>query len=150
VILLDTNVLVYSVNSAVPQHVESRRLLQLCTGGTVPGVVVPQVLLEFYATTTSERRVRSPLTPKQASAEIDGFCRRLTLKPVPGDVISHLLSIVSTQPRTGQSIFDLFLIAQMRSHGIGDVCTYNVADFAFPGIRALEPQQLLALYPTGP
>lgn len=147
-ILLDTNVLVYSVNTAVPQHPASRSVLRLCASGRLPGVVVPQVLLEFYATTTSGRRVATPLSSQQARSAIDGFCRRLTVKPVPGDALPYMLTTLAAQPRIGQSVFDLFLIAQMRSLGIGDVCTYDVSDFSFPGIRALEPADVLAIYTT--
>jgi predicted nucleic acid-binding protein len=148
VILLDTNVLIYSVNKAAPQHAASRRVVRLCAAGSLPGVVVPQVLLEFYATMTSGRRVTTPLSPQQARDEMDGFCRRLTVKPVPADVLPHLLAAISVQPRIGQGIFDLFLVAQMKSLSIGDICTYNVADFNFPGIRALEPAEVLKLYPA--
>ncbi len=30
----------------------------------------------------------------------------------------------------------------MQCHGIADICTYNLADFALPGIRALAPAQV--------
>jgi len=150
VILLDTNILVYSVNRAAAQHAASRRVVRLCASGSVPGVLVPQVLLEFYATMTSGRRVTTPLTPVQARATIEGFCRRLTVKPAPSDVLSHLFVALSVQPRAGHGVFDAFLVAQMKGLGIGDVCTYNVADFNFPGIRALEPAQVLSLYGAMP
>jgi len=148
VILLDTNVLVYSVNRAAAEHADSRRIVRLSAAGTLPGVVVPQVLLEFYATMTSGRQVTTPLSPAQARAEVEGFCRRLTVKPVPTDVLSHLFASLSEQSPSGHGIFDVFLVAQMKGLGIGDVCTYNVAGFNFAGIRALEPAQVLALYPT--
>ena len=38
------------------------------------------------------------------------------------------------------------LAAQMRSHGIRTICTYNVRDFDVIGIRAIEPAQALAVY----
>ncbi len=145
-ILLDTNVLVYSVNKAAPQHADCRAVLRLCASSRVGGVLVPQVLLEFYAIVTSSRRVTTPLSAAQAISAIAGFRRRLTVKPVPGDSLAQLLNALSTQPVVGQSVFDLFLVAQMISLGIGDICTHNVNDFIFPGIRALLPAQLLALY----
>lgn len=148
-ILLDTNVLVYAINSAAPQHTDSRSMLRSCADGRVPGVVVPQVLLEFYATVTSGRRVPNPLTPQQARAEIDGLCRRLDVRPVPHDSLSGVLGALAASPRVGHGIFDLYLIAQMRSLRIADVCTYNVGDFAVPGIRALPPSDALAAYGEG-
>lgn len=147
-ILLDTNVLLYSVNRATPQHADARALLGFCAAGSVPGVVVPQVLLEFYAIATSSRRIARPLTPQQARTEIDGFCRRLAVRSVPVNSFDALLTLLDSRPVTGHQVFDHLLVAQMRSLGIGDICTYNAADFALPGIRALEPLQVLALYPV--
>lgn len=121
-------------------------MLRVCSAGRVPGVVVPQILLEFYATVTSGRRVATPLSSEQARAELEGFSRRLAVLPVPADSLAHLLAALTTHPRPGHGVFDLFLIAQMKSLGIGDVCTYNVSDFSYPGIRALEPDQALATY----
>jgi predicted nucleic acid-binding protein len=49
-------------------------------------------------------------------------------------------------PRRGQDVFDLVLVAQMRSHGIRTICTRNVRDFDVAGIRAIEPAQAVAVY----
>lgn len=46
-ILIDTNVLVYAVNTAAPQHEESRAFVEAARGGDFPAVLVPQVLLKI-------------------------------------------------------------------------------------------------------
>ena len=60
-ILLDANVLVYAVNADAPQHNATRAILDAALAGTIPGALVPQVLLEFFAVVTNARRVQAPL-----------------------------------------------------------------------------------------
>ncbi len=48
-ILLDTNVLVYALNTDAPHYADSRRIVEAALRGRVPGVLVPQVLVEAYA-----------------------------------------------------------------------------------------------------
>lgn len=144
-ILLDTNVLVYAVDADAPQHEPSFTVVQRALDGTIPGVVVPQVLLEFFAVVTHSRRVQHPLSPVQAWEQITLLrtgLRVLDLQPAALTVLGEL--VLGGRP-AGPAIFDLFLIAQMRTHGVATICTHNVPDFAgVPGIEALAPPDLLA------
>lgn len=65
-ILLDANVLVYAVNADAPQHSASRTVVRAAFDGQLPGVLVPQVLVEFLAVVANQRRVRYPLDPATA------------------------------------------------------------------------------------
>ena len=53
-ILLDTNVLVYALNKDAPQHRECRDVFDRTARGRLPGIVLPQVMLECYAVITKE------------------------------------------------------------------------------------------------
>lgn len=141
-ILLDANVLVYSITGAAPQHRHSRDVVQRAVNGEVAAVLMPQVLLEAYSIVTSPRRVNQPLTPQRACSWLKSLRSGLSVKPVPADALDEFDALVATHPRAGGDAFDLFLIAQMRCHGITDICTYNTSDFTVPGIRAFEPSQL--------
>jgi predicted nucleic acid-binding protein len=142
VILLDTNVLVYSISGAAPQHRDSRNVVRRAVDGDVPAVLMPQVILEAYSTVTSPRRVNQPLSPQQACAWLKSLRIALSVKPLVEAALDEFDALVASNPRSGADAFDLFLVAQMRCHGIADICTYNLTDFALPGIRALEPSQL--------
>lgn len=141
-ILLDANVLVYSVTSGSPQHRDSRDLVRRAAAGEVLAILVPQVLLEAYSTVTSPRRIDEPLSPRQAADWLSSLRRALEVRPVPRGSFEEFETLVATHPRAGSDIFDLFLVAQMRCLGISDICTYNTADFALPGVRAVEPSQV--------
>jgi predicted nucleic acid-binding protein len=142
VILFDTNVLVYSITGAAPQHQESRNAVQRAVDGDIAGVLLPQVILEAYTTVTSPRRVNQPLSPQEASIWLKSLRTALSVKPWPENALDELDSLVAAYPRRGGDIFDLFLVAQMKCHGMTDICTYNVSDFTLPGVRPLEPSQL--------
>jgi predicted nucleic acid-binding protein len=143
-ILLDTNVVVYTLDRSAPQHQECRRLLDLVQAGRVAAALLPQVIVECYSVLTSARRVAAPLPAEQARAALGALRRVLDVKPVPAGALPELDRLLARHPRLGADVFDLFLAAQMRCHGIEDICTYNVADFVLPGIRALTPSQVLA------
>jgi len=146
VILLDTNVVVYALDRAAPQHEETRRLLDGVQDGHIPAVLLPQVLVECYSVVTSTRRIASPLSPAQARAVLNALQRAIDVKPAPPDALPELDKLLARHPRRGADVFDLYLVAQMRCAGIADICTYNGADFALPGITALTPSEVLAAH----
>jgi toxin-antitoxin system PIN domain toxin len=148
VILLDTNVLVYAVNADAPQHPESRAVVRAAIAGVLEAAVVPQVLLEFFSVATHPRRTQHPLGPEAAWQDVATFRAALpVLDPRPG-ALSMLEELVVSRRPLGGAIYDLYLAAQMRSHGIGSVCTYNGSDFAgVPGISTVTPAEVLANLP---
>ena len=146
--LLDANVLVYAVNADAPQQSASRAVLQAAMLGRLLGVLVPQVLLEFFAVITNARRVQHPLPPEVAWSQVTLLRTSLPVLPIAPASLDVLDALVRDQRPTGAKVFDLFLVAQMRAHLVNTICTYNTADFAaVPGIAAVTPELLLASLP---
>lgn len=144
-ILLDANVLVYAINADAPQHGASRAVVDESMHGRVPGVLVPQVLLEFFAVVTNPGRVGRPLEPARAWQQVAALRSALPLLHPEQQVLTELDRLVSARQPTGGDIFDISLVAQMRAHGISRICTYNVRDFAaFAGVIAVTPEEALA------
>lgn len=142
--LIDANVLVYAVNASAPQHRASRAAVEAAMAGTLFAVLVPQVLLEFFAVVTNPRRVTHPLDPRTAWEQVEALRGNLRVLDVYATTLDALQELVQTTNVSGGRIFDLFLVAQMRQHRIDTICTYNTADFAdFAGIKAVAPEALL-------
>jgi predicted nucleic acid-binding protein len=136
VILLDTNVLVYATYARSPQHAPSKRVVDAVIQGTVPGVIVPQVLIEFMGVTTGPT-FATPLAVEDALLQVSVFHSQIrTLQP-PQRAFDEFEDIVRTVGRAGRRVFDYFLAAQARALGIDTICTYNVGDFA--GILQVTP-----------
>ncbi|MBI3974224.1 MAG: PIN domain-containing protein [Chloroflexi bacterium] len=112
-------------------------------------MLVPQVLLEFFAVVTSDSRVLQPLDAKKAWEQVAALRTGLPVLDPRQEALTISGQLIDEHTPVGGKVFDLFLAAQMRSHGIGTICTCNVTDFArVPGIDALIPEQILARYDT--
>ncbi|CAM3365178.1 PIN domain-containing protein [Hydrogenibacillus schlegelii] len=144
-ILIDTNVLVYAIDELAPQHAPSRKLIENARQGHIKAVLVPQVLLEFYAVVTG-KRVLTPLAPGTALEQIKAFRLSLPVLEVQEDALEWFAKMISERPNMrGGEVFDAWLVAQMKSLGISVICTYNTKDFVgFTGIVAHPPEELLS------
>lgn len=148
-ILLDANVLVYALNASVPQHEASRGAVTATLEGRLPGVVVPQVLVEAYAILTDARRVERPLEPSVAWGEIEVFrvgCPVLGWRDEAMDVLGRLVRDTALRDTAvrGQDVFDAMLVAQMEAHDVRTVCTYDAAGFRpFRWVHAVRPEDAL-------
>lgn len=145
--LIDANVLVYSIDEDAPQHPDSSAVIDAGLAGRLPAVVVPQVLLEFFATVTNSRRFNAPLSPEAAWLVVEMLQRGLKVLEVLPTVMGHLATLVQNRRPLGQTVFDAFLAAQVLSHGLGSICTYNTRHFSgIAGIEAITPEEALRRY----
>jgi toxin-antitoxin system PIN domain toxin len=140
--LVDTNVLVYALHPAAPQHAASRALVESANDPAAGLVVFPQMLAEFFVVVTNPRRVALAKTAEEALQAIEQFLTLpgLTLLPLPTDVVPGWIKLVRASPVTGGEVFDVQAAAAMLAHGIAAVYTYNTSDFrGFAGITPKEP-----------
>lgn len=140
--LLDTNVLIYAVIPAMPQHLASRALLDQAKAGGANLCVAPQNLIEFYAVVTDPRRVTQPRTSDEALQAIDDMMALpgLRLLPVPPDLISRWEQLLRQHLTTRKRAFDTQLVATMLGNQVTRIYTHNVADFQyFNQLQVLTP-----------
>lgn len=146
-ILLDANVLVAALDLRAAGHRAARAVVAAAQARQLPGVVVPQVLLEACAVLTDGRRVASPLAPRLAWMELDGLARTIPLLYPQRHALHEFARIIELHAPRSQAVFDAFLAAQMRAAGIGTICTYNISDFtAYEGINSETPDTTLARF----
>ena len=141
-IAVDANVLVYALYRDAPQHATSRACLERAQGGHLTLCFTSQTLAEFFSIVTSARRVSDPKTAQEAVGAIQSLMALpgATLLPVPADVTSRWLDLLSRHPVRAGAIFDLQLIATIMANGVEQICTFNRQDFEdFPGLQVLTP-----------
>ncbi|MDP2300433.1 MAG: PIN domain-containing protein [Actinomycetota bacterium] len=134
-ILVDTNVLVYSVDIRDLAKLERARkaLDALRTCGRL--VLSQQVLSEFARVTTE--RIPRPLTAGQATARVGEFARSTRVLPVTPAVIAEALGVAE---RTGRSFWEAQLIATARVHGVATIVSEDFEDGAVcEGVRFVDP-----------
>lgn len=149
--LLDANVIVFGFNPDSRQYRACRPLMEAVVARVIPGVLVPQVMLEAYAVMTDRRKTERPVPPISAWNEIATLARAVPVVYPQRHALHGLAGIVPSRRPAGQDIFDAFLVAQMRAAGIGTICTYNISDFAgYEGIIPEAPDALLARFGLTP
>ncbi len=149
-ILLDTNVLVYALDADAPQYKESRRIIEAALRGRIPGVMVPQVLVEAYAILTDAKRVKRPLPLAVAWQEMETYRLGLPVLPWHDRTLNALGDLLTQVEITGPDVFDAMLVAQMEAHGLRTVCTYNRDDFRrFRGLQAETPGTIARQFHLG-
>lgn len=138
--IVDTNVLIYALDTAAPQHAAARALLDAAREDTATLFVTSQILCEFYSVMTNPRRVARPRTAAEAMTVLSDMLTFLHVLPVPAGTIDRLLDLLRRRPVTGSDVFDLHIVAAMQANGIGRIYTFNVADFeAFPELSVVPP-----------
>jgi hypothetical protein len=141
-IAVDANVLVYAFYRDAPQHAASRAFLERAWQGGLALCLTSQVLAEFFSIVTNAKRVSDPRTPEEAVGAIHAILGLpgATVLPVPVDVTTGWLDLLSRHPKRGGAVFDLQLVATMMVNGVDRICTFNRADFeGFPGLQILTP-----------
>jgi predicted nucleic acid-binding protein len=142
-ILLDTNILVYAIQSDTPHHDASRQLMERVASGTLLACLFPQILLEFYAVITDARRMEKPATTDEGLELVKRFSTLCpVLQPSPA-ALNTLFSLAAESGVAGQRVFDVYIAAQMIDAGIQTICTYNIKDFAGYPVTALTPEGIL-------
>ncbi len=121
-------------------------MVQGALDGVIPAALVPQVLLECYSVMTRPSGYRRAISPNDLLTEMRAWRSGIPVLDVKVEALDELERLVHSSRRAGGRVYDLFLIAQMRTHGIREICTVNVRDFRFPGIHAYLPEEALARY----
>jgi predicted nucleic acid-binding protein len=122
--LLDTNILVYSVNREAPEHVRVEELIKKGLHAGSSFVVAHQNLLEFIAVLTRAYGIAPPRALSDAHAFASVF-----------EVISPLPTTFQTFTQLVQKIkrpsypFDAYLAATMFDNAVRRIITNNAKDF---------------------
>jgi uncharacterized protein len=141
-VAVDANVLIYALYRDAAHHVASRAFLERAQRGELTLRLTSQVLAEFFSIVTSAKRVSNPKTPEEAAAAIEAMLAipGVTILPVPSDVTSRWLDMLSRHSVRGGAIFDLQLMATMAANRVERISTFNREDFeGFPGLQILTP-----------
>ena len=142
-ILIDTNVLVYSINSSAPYHHQCKMLAEAVKAKKIPGVIFPQILHEFFSIITNERRVEKPLSSLQALEQVKIIKKIFLIQNPPLDYLNYLENLIKEHNLRGVDIYDASLVAQMLSLKISTICTYNTNDFRrYSEIEVITPEDI--------
>jgi predicted nucleic acid-binding protein len=132
-IFLDTNVLIYAIETAGPDSGKSAAALNLARRNDV--CLSTQVLGEFYRATTSSKR-SSPLTHEQAIAWIQ-LWKRFDVRDV---TLAHVDLALELAGRYRINYYDALILAAARLAGCSMVYSEDLsAGQDYDGMRVENP-----------
>jgi predicted nucleic acid-binding protein len=144
--LVDTNVLLRTVDPAHLQHALAAAHLRACRLAAYELCVVPQVHYEFWVVAT--RAVAQNglgMTTAEATAQLAKLGPPLfRLLRDERAIYDEGREVVARHQAQGKQAHDARLVAAMRRHGITYLVTFNTTDFQrYPGITLLDPMKNL-------
>ncbi len=140
--VVDTNILVYSVNSTSPFHEPCVALLEewrprpdawFCTWG---------IVYEFVRVTTHPRTMRRPWSARRAWEFVDGLMASPGFALLRETERHHAVAsqvILETPELTGNAIHDAHVAILMREHGIRTIYTRDTGFHRFRSLHVIDP-----------
>jgi predicted nucleic acid-binding protein len=138
---LDTNILLYAANEDCPEHPAALRLLDEALASPHEWILADQVLFEMYVGLRHPQVFAKPLSAGAALERVaflrekSGFsfcCHQLPAWPA----IRAGLALPSFPRRR---TYDHVLAVTLKSHGVTEFYTRNVADFEKAECEVLDP-----------
>ena len=142
-ILLDTNVLLRLVQRRHPHSTLATHATNTLDARNETMLIAHQSIVEFWAVATRPINANGlGLTIEDAELELDGLKKLFRVLPeLP--VHEEWQRIVVKHRVSGKSVHDARLVAAMIVHGVGEILTFNMQDFArYTEISALDPSQI--------
>lgn len=150
--LIDTNVLLRSVEAGHAMHATAHQALQQLTSAGVVLCVTAQNLIEFWVVATRPLAANDlGLTPAQAATEVSNFKAAFRVLPETPAIFPEWERLAALYNVSGKEAHDTRLVAVMNVHGIGRILTFNAGDFtryaAGEGITIVDPVVAAVLPP---
>lgn len=134
--LVDSNILVYSINSASPKHKQAQQFLQENLNVLV---VAHQNIFETLRVLTHSR-FPSPMKTRDALEAIEGILKGCVV--ISPDYRTHriALGLIKKHRLSADQVFDAYLVATALSNSIDTIATDNIKDFKkFTEVKVINP-----------
>jgi len=134
--LLDSNLIVYAVNSSSPKQVESQEFIKSNIGELC---LSHQNILESIRVLTHPK-FSSPMDPAGASEAVWAIANTIRLITPNQESLFLFKELIDKYNLRGNKIFDAYLVATAMANEIFSVATDNVKDFKkFEEISVISP-----------
>jgi predicted nucleic acid-binding protein len=142
--LVDTNVLLRTVDQTHSMHRVAVSALKTLIGAGATVCFTPQNIIEFWNVCTRPLdRNGLGLSPHEADATAARLEALLTLLPDNPSIYPEWRRLVATHNVSGVQVHDARLVAVMNVYDVDSIITFNGRDFSrYPHIRAVHPQDL--------
>ncbi|MCF6334504.1 MAG: hypothetical protein L3J12_02020 [Spirochaetales bacterium] len=128
---LDTNILLYSINTACSEYTLCRQLVDKALSEKDLWIVADQVWFELYRLLRNPVVLQNPLTASKAANIIDWYREKsgwLKCAWEP-DMMKNLKLQWNKESFPARRSFDAILAVTLKNHGVTDFYTRNTKDF---------------------
>jgi toxin-antitoxin system PIN domain toxin len=140
--VIDTNILLYAVNSDAEEHAAAAAFVARAGGSAEQWFVTEGILYEFLRVATHPRVFPRPLAWRDAVAVVDSLLSspRVLVLGATEDHWALLPEVLRglTRP-SGNLFFDIRTVVLMREHGVRRIYTTDTDFLQFSGIEAVNP-----------
>jgi predicted nucleic acid-binding protein len=145
-VLVDTNVLLRTVQPQSPHHLIAKDALWRLDDSGVELVVAPQVLYEYWVAGTRPLTANGlGMTAQLAEQSIERILDDFHLLRDERGIFSRWRQLVVEYQILGKPAHDARLVAAMLRHGLTHILTFNQEDFErFSGIEVISPEAVAA------
>jgi len=142
--LLDSKVLLRSVQPTHPAHNVAVNAIQMLLGQSATLYMTSQNLIEFWAVATRPVAANGlGWTVAETMQEIAELKNFFTLQPDTPVVFAEWEKLVAQYQVMGKQVHDARLVAVMKTYQIPFLLTFNIADFKrFTEIIAIAPSSV--------
>ena len=134
--IIDTNILIYSINSDSPKHKQAQKFLK---DNKEELEISHQNVIEAIRVLT-HKSFSTPMTLKYAIKAVLSIAKSSTMISPNQSTYYLAIELIETYKLTGNRIFDAYLAATALSNRITTIATDNVKDFKiFPQIHVINP-----------
>lgn len=139
---LDTNILIYALNSAAPEHAKALAVVNMMLANPSEWILSDQVLWEFYRVMRHRKILHKPRTAVQAAAQIR-FIREqsgVACCAYETRLFDEVLSLLQKPRFPYQRTHDAVLGMTLLRHGVKTFYTRNEKDFTdIPFSKVINP-----------
>ena len=140
--VVDTNILIYGVNTDAPDHARCRALLEHWRAQPTPWYVTWGIVYEFLRVVTHPRVLTRPLSPAEAWRFLDALFAAPQLRILTEtDRHRHVAAEVFREVPdiSGNLVFDAHTATLMRENGIRVIYTRDTDFNRFPFLDTIDP-----------
>jgi predicted nucleic acid-binding protein len=142
--LVDTNVLLRSVQKSHPTHSVAANSIDLLLHHREVVFVIPQNLIEFWCVATRpEVNNGLGMSIDEALKRMAAFKNALILLPDMDSIFGEWEQLVVEHQVLGKQVYDARLVAAMKVHNVTHLLTFNTDDFKrYTGITVVNPSSV--------
>ena len=140
--VIDTNVLLYSVNRRAREHEACRQLVERHRTDPLPWAVTWTILYEFLRVSTHPRVFEHPLSSKMAWSCVDSLLASPSLQVLVGGPRHREVArrtFAELPDLRGNLVHDAHTAILMREHGVRTIYTRDTDFHRFPFLEVVDP-----------